>query len=166
MTPAAGETNVTFTGLLTGLDYKFKIAASNIVGEGPPSDFTAATRVQFSPQPVTGLVMTVVDAETIEVTWVGPADSGGLNISYDVIKTLQTLETPSNVAHPDGQFANYTTDTAVDVSTTFDGLTSGLTYEVSVVVRNTEGVSTAVTSSITLFYRPNAPVINTLTVSP
>ena len=146
---ASGSIETTGTGytmqnLLNGATYTITVSAVNEAGTSPAGGSASATPAATPGAPTT---VTVDRGDgRIDVTWQPPASDGGKPVlSYTVTWSA-----------PDGTTGSFETTAT---GHTFDGLTNGTTYSVTVTATNEIGTSAASQSaSGTPAYIPGAPV--------
>ncbi|QIM20701.1 fibronectin type III domain-containing protein [Phycicoccus sp. HDW14] len=85
----------TVTGLTNGKDYRFTVAAVNGVGEGPPSESSAAVRPDTLPDAVTGVRMVSRGDHTLAIAWDQPPNEGSTLRKYVVRLISSTGQTRS-----------------------------------------------------------------------
>ncbi|MDO4269659.1 MAG: fibronectin type III domain-containing protein [Eubacteriales bacterium] len=135
----AGKTEAVLDELKNGVRYTVQVAAINVCGEGAKS-----APVEVMPGTVPGAVdaagikATAMGADSVQLTWSAPDDTGGLPITGYRIAG-------GNLTEP--LFVTDTTNTLVQ------GLTKGETYTFSVSAVNVVGAGPAV----------NSPAVRTLT---
>ena len=132
-TPNLGtSTRKTFTALTDGTVYEFQVRARNAIDWSDWSVMTTGTPMASAAVPAAPAepMVTAASAESLDVTWVAPADNGSAIIDYG----LQYKMTSS---------ANWTIMTAAitRISTTLSGLPAGTSYDVQVRARNLNGMS-------------------------
>lgn len=104
----------TFTGLINGASYSFRVRAVNAVGNGAASTFVTATPYT-TPGAPRGLVVTPADTQAV-LAWAPPSATGGATITSYVVQ-----QSTDNV--------NWTlVDTPTTNSTTIVDLTNGTQY--------------------------------------
>jgi SpoIID/LytB domain protein len=138
------EVGYTMRNLLNGATYTVTVAAANEAGTSPASDTASATAAATPSAPTT---VTVDRGDgRINVTWQPPASDGGRPVlSYIVTWTA-----------PDGTTGSIET---VGTSHTFDALTNGTTYTITVAAANEAGTSpSSEPAGGTPAHIPGAPV--------
>lgn len=80
LTCTSTSTACTVTGLGKGISYTFTVTATNAVGTSDPSEASPEVTLTSTPGRVTALKATPLKA-AVQVTWVTPTDTGGLEIS-------------------------------------------------------------------------------------
>ena len=113
------STSATVTGLSNGTEYTFRVAATNGVGTGDPSDTNTVTPAAVPDQP---MLSATPGNQQVELSWTAPADNGSLITDYTV-----------TVSPPDG------TCTPVATSCTVVGLNNGTEYTFTVTATNGVG---------------------------
>ena len=74
------------TGLITGSVYKYKLIASNAVGDGPESLPSAGIIAAIPSTPPINLSRVYSDGTMITFKWDSPVDSGGIPVTdYQVL---------------------------------------------------------------------------------
>jgi putative cell wall-binding protein len=137
-------TSVLFDGLTNGTPYKFKVYASNSVGEGLPSVLSNEVVPAPAPATVPGAptgVSAVAGNAQATVSWTAPASDGGSAITQYVITSTNTT-------------AQKVVGASVR-SVVFDGLTNGTAYKFKVAARNAVGLGPA--SALSPALTPQAP---------
>ncbi len=130
--PAGTATSYTWTGLVNGSSYTFKVAARNtgVVGYGPEATSSPVTPATIPGVP-TGLGRTLGDA-SVTVSWVAPLDNGGDPLTSFRISVFAN-----------GVFLREANPGASATSFLVDGLTNdGTVYTFFVAAVNTVGLST------------------------
>ncbi len=113
------STSATVTGLSNGTEYTFRVAATNSVGTGDPSDTNTVTPAAVPDQP---MLSATPGNQQVELSWTAPADNGSLITDYTV-----------TVSPPHGNC------TPVVTSCTVDGLANGTGYTFTVTATNGVG---------------------------
>jgi len=120
----------TQTGLSNGTTYRARVRASNAVGDGTWSGWSA----NFIPGTVPGQPGSPdvsADDASISASWTAPADDGGLPIvNYELDVNDYTAGTNSYV------------DAGIALTADLDGLVNGHTYRIRVRAENTRGAGT------------------------
>ncbi len=125
-------TSNTITGLTNGIQYDFRINATNQAGTGVSSGIVQATPRSVPGQP-TGLAATPGNSQ-VSLSWTAPTDTGGSAITDYTIQ--YSVDAGTNwIAVNDG--------TNTDTTTTVTGLTNGVTYQFQVFATNTAGTGIA-----------------------
>lgn len=146
---------VVLTRLVNDLDYDVTVQAVNIAGFSPVSNTLVGSPVdgldELLPSPVTSL-----DAEArsrgADLEWTLPADLGyGGFLAYDITASAAGVDTRYMLS-------------AYDDGCQLAGLSNGVEYTVSVVVRTTVGDSTAATDTVTP--SSSAALLNTFALLP
>ena len=121
----------TVNGLTPGVSYSFGVTATNAAGVGPSS---ARQNLKVGVRASAPRVMTVVAGNgSVAVSWMGPADDGGLPITdYTVVST------------PD---AKTCASTGSELSCVVSGLTIGSPYSFVVTATNEAGSTTSAPSA-------------------
>lgn len=149
ITVGGSETSAVMNGLTNGVAYRFRVFATNAVGNGPPSAYSIAVTPRGVPGPPTGVAAAAGNASAT-VSWTAPATGGSPITAYIVTSS-------------DGQS---TTVPGTARSALVGGLTNGVSYTFTVVARNAIGdgppgtTSTPVTpsSSVTpIVFSSNRP---------
>lgn len=137
------DSPVELLGVLNGEPYTVAAYATNAVGDGPLSAWSAAVVPRTVPGPPGFLSATTDDART-EVAFAPPADNGGDPvISYTATLTAQGVDEPAHTAVGPGS------------PLTVTGLTNGVTYTIAVTAEN--GAGTSVHSVPAATITPEAP---------
>jgi CSLREA domain-containing protein len=138
------QTSVVMTGLTNGTSYRFRVVATNVVGDSAPSTLSNAVTPRTVPDPPTNVTAIAGSASAV-VSWMPPASNGGSAI------TGYTL-----TASPGG--ATKTVGGTV-VTTSFTGLTNGTTYTFTIRATNAAGSSapSAPSNPVTPRAVPGAP---------
>jgi hypothetical protein len=123
----------TFSGLVNGTAYTFKVAAGNVAGVGPQSTSSASIVVGAPARPAKPIV-TKVASGSLRVTFTAPANNGAAITKYTVACTSSN----SGVA-------GTKTGTASPITVT--ALTAGKTYSCTVKATNSRGTGPASASS-------------------
>ncbi len=143
--------SVTVTGLVNGSGYVFRVSATNEAGTGPWSEVSASVTPYTVPDAPTD-VSGVAGAGEVAVSWTAPGVDGGSAI------TGYKVEYSSD----DGKsWTTAVADTAsADVAHTVTGLTNGTGYVFRVSATNAAGTgaASAVSTSVTPYTVPDAPV--------
>lgn len=84
---ALGVVNTkTVTGLATGSTYRYKLIATNAVGDSVNSAQSAGIIAAVKPDPPTSLARVYSDASMITIQWSAPSDNGGTPVTdYHVV---------------------------------------------------------------------------------
>lgn len=137
------DSPVELLGVLNGEPYTVAAYATNEVGDGPLSAWSAEVVPRTVPGPPGFLTATTDDAQT-EVSFSAPADNGGDPVgSYTVTLTAQGVnESPHTATGPASPLI-------------VTGLTNGVTYAITVTAENGAGTSTDSTPAATI--TPEAP---------
>ncbi len=149
ITVGGSETSVLISGLTNGVAYRFRVFATNAVGNGPPSAYSIAVTPRGVPGTPTGVAATPGNASAT-VGWAAPPTGGSPITAYIVTSSGgQSTTVPGNAR-----------------SALVGGLTNGVGYTFTVVARNAIGdgppgsTSTPVTpsSSVTpIVFSSNRP---------
>lgn len=143
-----------FTGLNSGQQYTFTVAAKNLAGTGGSSDPSNTVVVANTPGVCTiGEASISVSSTTATITWTEPLDNGGSSItSYSVVSIPTTVT----------QFAPGT-----NTSIAFWGLSYGVSYTFSVAAVNAMGIGyySDQTTPITPYTVPATPIIGVASVT-
>ena len=144
-TPASVTgTAATVTGLTNGTAYAFRVSATSSAGTSPASASTSQTPSTVPAAP-TVRVFDDYDGKT-GVAWAaGTSDGGSPLIRWQL-----------DFSGPDGTRSTSTT-APTTLSTTYAGLTTGVTYTVTVRAVNARGASDPATTTVTPYTVPGAP---------
>ena len=144
-------TSCLITGLTNGVSYAVSITATNVVGASDATDAGSTTPSDVPGAPVASSL--TFGNGSITASWSAPLDNGGL-----VISSYTATATDG-----DGNTFTCTTD---GTSCVIDGLTNGVSYNVTVVATNADGDSSATAlGSITPATTPDAPGSPVVTVA-
>ncbi len=145
-TPPA--TSATITGLTNGTTYTFKVAASNAIGEGPPSSASNAVTPGNTPSAPTGVTATAGNEEAT-VTWTAPSNGGSQITKYTITPYVGT----------EAKTATTITGTPPETSAIVTGLSNGTTYTFKVTASNAigEGPPSSASNAVTPTGPPSAP---------
>jgi hypothetical protein len=69
------------TGLTAALEYKFKVVATNIIGDSSPSVTSGFIASSLSDAPSQPSIVERSDAPTLKISWAAPAYNGGSTIT-------------------------------------------------------------------------------------
>jgi hypothetical protein len=137
------DSPVELLGVLNGEPYTVAAYATNEVGDGPLSAWSAEVVPRTVPGPPSFLTATTDDGQT-EVSFAPPTDNGGDPVgSYTVTLTAQGASEPPHVALGPGS------------PLTVTGLTNGVTYTVVITAENGAGTSPGSLPAVTI--TPEAP---------
>ena len=114
-------------GLTNGVEYTFYIAAKNKTGTGPAAS-TYATKPIGPPGPPTDVKGILMDRGQVEVSWQGPAITGGAVVDQYIV-----------TSSPEG----LTCESFGDLQCTMSGLSNGNSYTFTVIAINAAGQSVA-----------------------
>ncbi|WP_157622390.1 Ig-like domain-containing protein [Nostocoides sp. Soil756] len=89
----------TVTGLTNGKDYRFTVAAVNGIGEGDPSEPSAAVRPDTLPRQVTGVAMESRGDGTLGIRWDAPENEGSPLTKY-VVRLISSTGQTKTVGVP------------------------------------------------------------------
>jgi hypothetical protein len=147
-TPA--PTSTTVTGLTNGTSYSFTVTAHNAAGYGPASGATSPVTPNALPGAPTAVTASAGNQQAT-VSWTAPSNVSSANVtSYTVTSNpgglTQTLVSPSPGAVP-------------PTTTTFGGLTNGVTYTFTVRATNSfgSGPASAASNAVTPSALPGTP---------
>ncbi len=132
---------VTVTSLENGVDYQFRVNATNAAGTGPASN-TASATPRTVPAAPTGLTASPGDAQVV-LSWTEPDDGGSPVTGYTVEQRSGSAAWATSAVSP---------VTVTDATVT--GLTNGQQYEFRVNATNAAGTGPA---SNTASATPSAP---------
>ena len=145
-TVAASAATCTLSGLADATAYTVSVQAVNAIGTSPAGTATATTLAALTaPGAPTG-VTAVGGTQSIVVTWVAPATTGGSAITGYTVTGVAGVNTVSC-----GTLA------ATVTTCTLSGLAAGTAYAVSVEAVNAVGSSTAGTATATTSVALTAP---------
>lgn len=125
---------ISVPGLSAGINYSFKVTATNSAGTSAASAASNFVQAAGAPSAPTGLVATAVSGTSASVSFTAANSNGSAVTTYTV--------TPSPATTP----ATFTASTS---PITVTGLTTGTNYTFSVTATNAVGTSTAGTVSYT-----------------
>jgi titin len=135
-------TPIVVTGLTNGTAYTFTMTATNIIGTGlsssPPSNSVTPVSVPDVPSGVTA----VAGNTSVVLSWLAPADDGGLDITDYVIEYKLTSEPAVWTIFADG--------VSVVTTVTITGLTNNVSYDFRISAVNALGRSGVNNTSATL----------------
>ncbi|WP_254423613.1 Ig-like domain-containing protein [Actinomyces sp. oral taxon 897] len=137
------------TGLSNGVRHSFTVVAHNDVGDSPASAASPAVLIDTAPAAPAAPVVVPSGSGRVTVTWQEPANEGSAITGYTVsLAGGQTREVGG-----------------AERSVTFDGLTNGRTYSVTVTAHNNaeqpSGPSPA--TQVVPYGPPDAPVVTDVT---
>ena len=145
----AGRTTTVLNDLQNGVRYRVEVAAINACGEGARSE-----SIEVTPGTAPGKIdaptvtATALSAESVQLTWSEPSDTGGLPILGYVIEGEGLAEAK----------------TVTDTNAVVDGLQKGKTYVFTIRAKNAVGMSEAVkTPSVATLTEPGSPAWRSLT---
>jgi len=142
----------TVTGLNNGTDYEFMVRAVNSYGEAANSIIVVSKPLTpiTAPGSPTNLLLVAGNGQ-VDASWTAPASNGGSPITnYKKQYKLSDSNTWLNFVEP----------VSTATSTTFLGLTNGLSYDFRIIAVNAVGDSTpSVFASITCPAAPAPPVV-------
>ncbi len=139
-TCSTSGTGCTVHGLSNGTAYRFRVVATNRVGDGTPSDWSTSVTPAGVPGAPAGVTATASDGQA-DVSWQAPDGNGSPVTGYAV------------TASPGGA-----TCTTSGTTCTVPGLTNGTSYTFTVVATNDVGSGSA--------SAPSAPVVPAAVVPP
>ncbi len=156
--PAFGPTNPqtltpggTFTGLVDGTSYYFRVAAHNSAGWGTLSDVSTALvpRTAASAPGAPSVDASAGDG-TVALTWTAPASNGGAAVTDYVVQVSSDGGTT---------WSTFGHSVLAGTSVTVTGLSTGLPYVVRVAAVNVAGTGSfsASSSTVTPFSVPSSP---------
>jgi alpha-tubulin suppressor-like RCC1 family protein/Tol biopolymer transport system component len=125
VTVDGNTTTAVVTGLTNGTSYRFRVAATNVVGTGTPSAFSAAVVPAGLPAAPTG-VTAIAGNASATVSWTAGSNGGSAITSY------VATATPGGATVTVGGSAR---------TAAFLGLANGTTYSFTVVAANSIGSS-------------------------
>ena len=153
--PTSTATTYSFTGLLPGKAYRFRVAATNSVGTGATTSVISATTLTTLPSKPKNLTFSELTFNSVLLTWDAPDSDGGANITDYKVEYSLDGSTWSTVTKSSSTSTNYT----------ITSLLPGRAYSFRVSALNSVGYSlksdTAVSTTLTTI--PGAP--KTLTTS-
>lgn len=120
--------SATVTGLTNGLEYNFRVSATNAVGTGSVSSTASAVYV-IVPDAPTALSGTV-GINQVSLSWSAPASNGGAAITDYVVEYKLSAS---------GSWSTFADGTSTSTSVTITGLTGGSSYDFRVSATNTAG---------------------------
>ncbi len=122
-TVSGSETSAVMNGLSNGVAYRFRVFATNVVGNGPASAYSVAVTPRGVPGPPTGVAANPGSASAT-VSWTAPASTGGSPITAYIVTSSggQSTTVPGTAR-----------------SALVSGLTNGVGYTFTVVARNAIG---------------------------
>ena len=124
--------SVTVTGLTNGTPYVFKVIAKNAVGISLPSANSApVTPATVSSSPTLVVAKTGI-ANSLAVTWIAPASTGGSPITDYLVKYS---------SNSGATFTTFVRSASTVPSVTVTGLTNGTPYVFKVIAKNAVGIS-------------------------
>ena len=121
----------TVTGLKNGIEYTFKVTATNVSGTSAASVASVSVVPSMVPGAPTGVVATGAASTQSVVSWTAPVSTGGAAISSYTVTSSP------------GSF----TCTSATTSCTVTGLTNGSSYTFTVTATNVSGTGSASTAS-------------------
>ena len=126
---------INVTGLTNTTPYTFRVVATNAIGNSEASTAsTAVTPVALTaPDAPTGLVASVVNSTTVNLTFTAPYNGGSVITSYEVELRWR------NASETSGGAIDYTFPTTLPM--VFTGLTTGFKYSFKVIAVNVVGWS-------------------------
>jgi titin len=154
---ASNTLGFTLTGLAKGKTYKVRVSAVTSIGLGEVSDILTFAADTTAPGSPTGLTVGSITKSSVALTWVTPADTGGLSVSdYVVELSADNGYSWSSVTH----------NASNSVKMTLSRLAGATTYMVLVSAKNSTGVGEAAYATFTtLAGSPSAPRSLTATAS-
>ena len=150
---SVGPTVTTYdrTTTQTNANHNYQITAVNNVGSSAFSA-TTTTTTPSEPSPPTGLTLTPIDNDTLQLDWTAPTTAANSGQLSPVTGYKIEFETP-----PGNGYTILEADTAsTSVTYTHNGLTGGVEYQYQVYAINMAGTSLASTAVIGLTM-PDAP---------
>ncbi|XP_038155812.1 titin-like [Cyprinodon tularosa] len=135
------DTRFKASGLEEGIEYEFRVFAENIAGLSPCSNVSDCYMARDPCDPPGKPEAIVVTRDSITLQWAKPEYDGGSTITGYVVEKKEL---------PDGRWmkANFTNVT--DNLFTVSGLTGGQNYEFRVTAKNSAGVWSVPSESITI----------------
>jgi titin len=125
------------TGLDNGTSYSFRVAASNGIGAGEPSEATPEVLPTAAPGPVRNVAATPAAASVL-VEWDAPIDDGGTSIDRVDVTAVQDPSRSCSVEFTAGETA--------DGSCVVTGLANGTAYTFAISAHNAAGSGPVVVS--------------------
>ena len=140
-TVSGSENSAVINGLINGVAYRFRVFATNVVGNGPASAYSVAVTPRGVPGPPTGVAASPGNG-TASVTWSAAAPNGSAITSYTVVCSCGSRTSVGGTMR----------------SALVTGLTNGVSYSFTVIAHNQigEGPPSA----------PSNAVVPTAAVSP
>ncbi len=126
------DTNATVTNLTNGIQYQFRVNATNVAGTGPASNVVSSTP-RGAPGAPTSLAATIGN-ERVVLTWTEPTDDGGSAITDYIIQYSSDAGTTWRI------FAD---DVSTDTNATVTNLTNGIQYQFRINATNVAGTGPA-----------------------
>lgn len=148
---------ITVSGLTNGTTYYFRLRALNAKGYGSYSQTVSAVpfRTPTVPGSISGLSASWVDNDTVSVSWLAPADNGGVPINNYTIYSSTGSNFATNLLSPINT-TNATTAISFDVPITG----SNSTFYFRGKANNSVGSSASYSSSVSLAKQaPSSPQI-------
>jgi subtilisin family serine protease len=144
---AASARSAVISGLTNGTATRFTVTASNDIGEGPASSYSAVVTPRTTPG-AAGMGTATALAGAVKVTFSPPLSKGGVALSGYVVRAY----TGSTLAKTVAVVPSAT-------SATVSGLVNGTEYTVTVAAKNVagEGPASAASSAVTPKAKPTAP---------
>lgn len=107
-------------GLMAGTTYYYRVSAINAVGVGAASNTASATTATAAtvPSAPTGIIATVISYNSIEVSWITPANGGSPITGYKIDRRIGSGSWSTLVENTASESTSYI-DTGLDPETTY-----------------------------------------------
>lgn len=153
-TVAPATRSLTFSRLTGGSTYRLSVSAITAQGVGPAASVMVPMPAATAPSTPTDVFGSVLSGTSATLRWSSPASDGGSTITgFKVVRNGGTS----------GGSVWSTTVSASTRSLTFNNLTRGSTYLLSVSAINAKGTGAASSVQATPATKPGAPIIGTAT---
>ena len=124
---AAADRSLVVGGLTNGTPYRFTVAATNAMGTGPVSSYSAVVTPRTTPG-VVPIGTAAPTAASLKVTFTKPASTGGAALTGYVVR-----------AYSNGVLVKTVTAAPTATYATVSGLVNGTTYTATVAAKNLAG---------------------------